>query len=99
MVTTPKSTKPAAATAEIATAPAEPDFKTVANAAIDNAAFQLGVDAKNRYKVQRAFGFIAMQLAIKDGSMDSLISAVVQGAGDLPAGFGLEAPAKKDAAL
>jgi len=69
-----------------------PDFKTTANAAIDKAAKQLGVvDAKNRYKVQRAFGFIAMQHAIKDGTLDALIRAVVKDAGKLPAGFGLEA--------
>lgn len=98
MATTPKPTEPAVATAAVETAPAPPDFKTAANAAIDNAAFQLGVEAKNRYKVQRAFGFIAMQLAMKAGNLDSLISAVVQGASDLPAGFGLEAPAKKEAA-
>src|SRR5690606_95305 len=69
---------------------AEPTFKQTANAAIDEAAAQLGVESKDRYKVQRAFGFIAMQQAIEAGELDELIAAVVEGAGDLPSGFGLE---------
>ena len=75
---------------EVEETTAEPTFKQTANAAIDDAAAQLGVEAKDRYKVQRAFGFIAMQLAIEDGTLDELIASVVEGAGDLPSGFGLE---------
>ena len=75
---------------EVEETTAEPTFKQTANAAIDDATAQLGVEAKDRYKVQRAFGFIAMQLALEEGSLDELISAVVEGAGDLPSGFGLE---------
>lgn len=69
---------------------AEPTFKQTANAAIDDAAAQLGIEAKDRYKVQRAFGFIAIQEAVDAGELDELIAAVVAGANDLPAGFGLE---------
>lgn len=69
---------------------AEPTFKQIANAAIDDAAAQLGVEAKDRYKVQRAFGFIAIQEAHDAGELDELVAAVVAGAGDLPSGFGLE---------
>lgn len=91
---------------EVEETTAEPTFKQTANAAIDDATAQLGVEAKDRYKVQRAFGFIAMQLAAEEGTLDELISAVVEGAGDLPSGFGLErsvaaekpAPKAKEAA-
>lgn len=75
---------------EVEETTAEPTFKQQANAAIDDAAAQLGVEAKDRYKVQRAFGFIAIQNAIEAGELDQLIADVVEGAGDLPAGFGLE---------
>ncbi|QIG58127.1 hypothetical protein SEA_ZEPP_39 [Microbacterium phage Zepp] len=75
---------------EVEETTAEPTFKQQANAAIDDAAAQLGVEAKDRYKVQRAFGFIAIQNAIEAGELDQLIADVVDGAGDLPAGFGLE---------
>lgn len=99
MTTTPKSSKPSAPAAEVEEPiVAAPTFKATANALIDHAAQQLGIEAKDRYKVQRAFGYIAMQLAIEDGTLENLIRAVVSGAGDLPAGFGLEAPAKKEAA-
>ncbi|QKY80335.1 hypothetical protein SEA_MERCEDES_35 [Microbacterium phage Mercedes] len=93
MATARKSTKSAAPVEEVeveeATA-AEPTFKQTANAAIDDAAEQLGVEAKDRYKVQRAFGFIAIQLAHEAGELDQLIADVVERAGDLPSGFGLE---------
>lgn len=75
---------------EVEETTSEPTFKQVANAAIDEAAAQLGVEAKDRYKVQRAFGFIAIQEAVNDGELDELIASVVSGAGDLPSGFGLE---------
>lgn len=75
---------------EVEDTTSEPTFKQSANAAIDEAAAQLGVEAKDRYKVQRAFGFIAIQLAIEAGELDELIASVVDGAGDLPSGFGLE---------
>ncbi|QZD99167.1 hypothetical protein SEA_CAPTAINREX_39 [Microbacterium phage CaptainRex] len=75
---------------EVEETTAEPTFKQQANAAIDDAAAQLGVESKDRYKVQRAFGFIAIQNAIEAGELDQLIADVVDGAGDLPAGFGLE---------
>lgn len=75
---------------EVEETTAEPTFKQTANAAIDEAAAQLGVEAKDRYKVQRAFGFIAIQLAVEAGELDELIAAVVDGAGELPSGFGLE---------
>lgn len=75
---------------EVEATASEPTFKQIANAAIDEAARQLGVEAKNRrYKVQRAFGFIAIQLASEAGELDELIASVVDGAGDLPPGFGL----------
>lgn len=104
-----KSTAAAAPAVEaevVETASTEPTFKQIANAAIDEAAKQLGLEAKDRYKAQRAFGFIAIQLASEAGELDELIQAVVDGAGDLPAGFGLErsvaapkaAPVKKAAA-
>lgn len=71
---------------------AEPTFKQIANEAINDAAEQLGVNTPAlRYKAQRAFGFIAIQLAIEAGNLDELIAEVVARAGDLPAGFGLEA--------
>lgn len=89
---TRKSTAPAVEVEEVETeeVTAEPTFKQTANAAIDDAAAQLGVEAKDRYKVQRAFGFIAIQNAIDAGELDELIADVVAGAGDLPSGFGLE---------
>lgn len=89
---TRKTAAPAAEVEEVEVeeTTAEPTFKQQANAAIDDAAAQLGVEAKDRYKVQRAFGFIAIQLAIESGELDQLIADVVEGAGDLPAGFGLE---------
>lgn len=69
-----------------------PTFKQIANDAIDDAASQLGVsESSQRYKVQRAFGFIAIQIAEEEGTLDELIAEVVARAGDLPAGFGLEA--------
>lgn len=103
---TRKSTAPAVEVEEVEeTTTAEPTFKQTANAAIDEAAAQLGVEAKDRYKVQRAFGFIAIQIAVEAGELDELIAAVVEGAGELPSGFGLErsvaapkAPAKAKAA-
>lgn len=76
--------------AEVETATNEPTFKQIANGAIDEAAAQLGVEAKDRYKVQRAFGFIAIQIAEEEGTLDELIASVVERAGDLPSGFGLE---------
>lgn len=90
MATTRKSAPAVEAEEEVEATVAEPTFKQIANAAIDNATSQLGVEAKDRYKVQRAFGFIAIQLAEEDGTLDDLIAAVVDRAGDLPAGFGLE---------
>lgn len=84
-----KST-PAVEVEEVEETTSEPTFKQLANAAIDEAAAQLGVEAKDRYKVQRAFGFIAIQLAQESGELDDLIASVVAGAGDLPSGFGLE---------
>ena len=112
MATRTKSTKPAVETEEAEVVVAEPTFKQIANGAIDEAASKLGVEAKDRYKVQRAFGFIAIQLAEEAGELEELIAEVVARAGDLPAGFGLErsvaaekpepkakaAPAKKAAA-
>lgn len=75
---------------EVEATVAEPTFKQIANAAIDDAAATLGVEAKDRYKVQRAFGFIAIKLAHEAGELEDLIASVVDGVGDLPAGFGLE---------
>jgi hypothetical protein len=101
-----KSTKPAVAVeeAEVETA-TEPSVKQTVNAGIARVAEELGVEAKDRYKVQRAIGFIAMQQAIEDGTFDELLDATVAGVADLPAGFGLErtvaapkAPAKAKAA-
>lgn len=88
---TRKSTAPAEVE-EVETEEVEaPTFKQIANEAIDDAAAQLGItESSQRYKVQRAFGFIAMQRAIDAGELDELIAAVVDGARDLPAGFGLE---------
>ena len=75
---------------EVVETTSELTFKQIANAAIDEAAASLGVEPKDRYKVQRAFGFIAIQLAHEAGELDELIDSVVEGAGDLPSGFGLE---------
>ncbi len=86
---------------------AEPTTKQTINAGIAQVAEQLGVEAKNRYKVQRAIGFIAMQQAIEAGTFDELLDATIAGAADLPSGFELErtvaekpakAPAKAKAA-
>jgi len=90
-----RSTKAAVLEEEetVETEVAEPTFKQLATVAINEAAEALGVDSTNRYKVQRAFGYIAMQAAIEGetfGSLDELRDAVIAGAGDLPAGFGLE---------
>lgn len=68
----------------------EPTTKQTINAGIASVAEQLGVEAKNRYKVQRAIGFIAMQRAIEEGTFDELLSATVAGVADLPSGFELE---------
>jgi len=77
---------------EATTEATAPSFKSIANGAIDDAAAQLGVtESSQRYKVQRAFGFVAMQIAEEEGTLDELIAEVVARAGDLPAGFGLEA--------
>ncbi|QKN87799.1 hypothetical protein NEBULOUS_38 [Microbacterium phage Nebulous] len=95
MATARKSTKPAVEVEETEVeeeAVKAPTFKQIANDAIDDAASQLGVtESSQRYKVQRAFGFIAIQLAEEEGTLDELIAEVVARAGDLPAGFGLEA--------
>lgn len=72
---------------------AEPTFKQLATVAINEAAEALGVESKDRYKVQRAFGYIAMEAAIEGetfSTLDELRDAVIERAGDLPAGFGLE---------
>lgn len=82
---------PVAEVEEVETPAAEPTFKQIANDAIDEAGDQIGgITAANRYKVQRAFGFIAIQLAHEAGELDELIAEVVAHHGDLPAGFGLE---------
>lgn len=82
---------PAVEVEEVETPVAEPTFKQIANDAIDEAGDQIGgITAANRYKVQRAFGFIAIQLAHEAGELDELIAEVVSRHGDLPAGFGLE---------
>lgn len=95
MATARKSSTKSAPVAEVEETEVEakaPTFKQIANDAIDDAAAQLGVDsAAQRYKVQRAFGFIAIQIAEEEGTLDELIAEVVARAGDLPAGFGLEA--------
>lgn len=95
MATTRKSTKSAAAVEaveEVAEATVEPTLKQTINAGIARIADELGVESKDRYKVQRAIGFIAMAQAIEDGTFDELLDATVAGVGDLPAGFGLERP-------
>ena len=96
MATARKSSTKSAPVAEVeeeaTTEATAPSFKSIANGAIDDAAAQLGVtESSQRYKVQRAFGFIAIQLAEEEGTLDELIASVVERAGDLPAGFGLEA--------
>ncbi len=95
MATARKSSTKSAPVAEVeeeVTEASTPSFKSIANGAIDDAAAQLGVtESSQRYKVQRAFGFVAMQIAEEEGTLDELISEVVARAGDLPAGFGLEA--------
>jgi len=95
MATARKSSTKSAPVAEVEETESttnEPTFKQIANDAIDDAASQLGVTSSaQRYKVQRAFGFIAIQIAQEEGTLDELISEVVSRAGDLPAGFGLEA--------
>lgn len=90
MATRTRKTVEPVETDEVETTAAEPTFKQIANAAIDDAAAQLGVEAKDRYKVQRAFGFIAIQIAQEEGTLDELVASVVERAGDLPSGFGLE---------
>jgi len=99
MATTRKSTKSTAPVAEVEveeveteveTAPAEPTTKQVINAAIARVAEELGVEAKNRYKVQRAIAFIAFRNAIEDGTFDDLIEATIADAGELPSGWELE---------
>lgn len=69
---------------------AEPTTKQVINAAIARVAEELGVEAKNRYKVQRAIAFIAFRNAIEDGTFDDLIEATIADAGELPSGWELE---------
>ncbi|QIN93861.1 hypothetical protein SEA_ALAKAZAM_39 [Microbacterium phage Alakazam] len=95
MATARKSSKPAVEVeeeVETEETVKAPTFKQIANDAIDDAAAQLGVtESSQRYKVQRAFGFIAIQIAEEEGTLDELIAEVVSRAGDLPAGFGLEA--------
>lgn len=90
---TRKSTKPAVEEVEVEEVEetaAEPTLKQTINAGIARVAEELGVESKDRYKVQRAIGVIAMQQAIEDGTFEDLLDATVAGAGDLPAGFGLE---------
>lgn len=94
MATARKSTKSTAPVAEVEEAVetvTEPTVKQTINAGIARIADELGVEPKNRYKVQRAIGFIAMAQAIEDGTFDELLDATVAGVDDLPAGFGLEA--------
>lgn len=108
MATTRKSTKPAVEEVENdeveETVTAEPTIKQTINAGIARVADELGVDAKNRYKVQRALFFIAARTAIEDGTFDDLLEALITDVSDLPSGFELErtvsekAPAKKAAA-
>ena len=94
MATARKSTKsaPAVEVEEVEETTAEPTLKQTINAGIARVAEELGVEAKDRYKVQRAIGIIAMQQAIEDGTFEDLLDATVTGAADLPAGFGLERP-------
>lgn len=90
---TKRTAKPAVEVEETEETVAEPTFKQLATVAINEAAEALGVDSTNRYKVQRAFGYVAMQAAIDGesfGDLDELRDAVIERAGDLPAGFGLE---------
>lgn len=104
MATTRKSTAKAAETVE-ETPVAEPTVKQTVNAGIDRVAEALGVESKDRYKVQRAIFFIAARNAIEDGTFEDLLEATIADAGELPVGFGLErsaaapkAPAKAKAA-
>lgn len=95
MATKAKSTKstPAVLDEDIETVEetsAEPTLKQTINAGIARVAEELGVEAKDRYKVQRALGFIAMRSAIEDGTFDELLDATVADAADLPAGYSLE---------
>lgn len=97
MATTRKSTKSTAPVAEVEVeetveeaVTAEPTTKQTINAAIARIADELGVEAKNRYKVQRALGFIAMRNAIEDGTFEDLIEATIADAGELPSGYELE---------
>lgn len=89
------STKSAAPVVEEAveatTATAEPTVKSQINAGIAKVADALKVDAKDRYKVQRAIAFIAFRSAIEDGTFDELLEATIADAGELPAGWALEA--------
>lgn len=93
MATARKSTKSAPVAeveeAEVETA-TEPTVKQTINAGIARIAEELGVEAKNRYKVQRAIGFIAMRNAIEDGTFDELLDTVVADIDELPSGFELE---------
>ena len=98
MATARKSTKsaPAVEVDEVEETTAELTLKQTINAGIARVAEELGVEAKDRYKVQRAIGIIAMQQAIEDGTFEDLLDATVTGAADLPAGFGLERPAASE---
>lgn len=94
---TTKSTAPVAEVeeveeleAEVEETVAEPTTKQIINAGIARVVEELGVEAKNRYKVQRAIAFIAFRNAIEDGTFDDLIEATIADAGELPSGWELE---------
>mgnify|MGYP003580915070 CR=1 FL=1 len=100
MATTRKSTKSTAPVAEVEEVEeleaeveetaAEPTTKQIINAGIARVVEELGVEAKNRYKVQRAIAFIGFPNAIEDGTFDDLIEATIADAGELPSGWELE---------
>lgn len=100
MATTRKSTKSTAPVAEVEEVEeleaeveetaAEPTTKQIINAGIARVVEELGVEAKNRYKVQRAIAFIAFRNAIEDGTFDDLIETTIADAGELPSGWELE---------
>ncbi|WP_417554305.1 hypothetical protein [Microbacterium sp.] len=48
-----------------------------------------------RYKAIRAIAFQAFTNAIEDGTFDALVDQAIANAGDLPAGWGVEAAAAK----
>lgn len=91
---TRKSTKsaPVEETVEIV----EDSPKKIINDLIAQTTKDLGLLAKDRYKVQRALGYVAFLNCLEAGTLDDLVSQMIEMQDELPFGYTLEkVPAKE----